>query len=532
MIKTKSLDQRGVFHWHAIIVMIAFAGIGYVAVSRISAASASASSDKLTNSVSACVTILESQYSQKGLEATRKQSLKYVTARQTKASTLANAYASDNGKVSMLHKLYETDKNAKLRKALDSLSNSRRDTAKKQLADHRENLRNRIGVLGNGPGQSVQGRLAVYEGQMKSANTKAQLHSSNCQMMTELRVFGFWPDYIKLVYESGLSDVYLAQHEDNFDKAKGSAEAQTVRASLDSAKAAQSKLMTDVLSLTPANLGNSADFKSFFQPYNAQLKQLDKTNSNLKKQLKGLEKQAKKANKNTSSKNKSSSKPKSKAKISLSSPKLPPNFDRGNKNKYGYYKLPRSPNNELYYFYGYGSNTGDGGATRPNQRYGTGGLIRVFYSVAHNFHREYPEAKLVAGDLNAVAGHVSHKTGVDIDIYVKDRLGADMRSPYRTQKSVERTVALGKMLMATKKLELIYYNDSEVISKVNAYAATNNITARMKPSNDSHDYHLHVRLSEKGGSADLCAVVGTAASDCFKSADDEQPSDGNGTSPD
>lgn len=159
----------------------------------------------------------------------------------------------------------------------------------------------------------------------------------------------------------------------------------------------------------------------------------------------------------------------------------------------GYVQLP--VNNSAYYIYGSEkANTGDGGNTPPNQRFGKPALVMMFQNVAIKFHKQYPEMKLVAGDLNAAVGHSSHKNGVDIDVYGQNHMAADMRGNYRTSKSVERTIALGKLFMDTKKIDIIIYNDPVVIKQVNAYAQRNNLPGRMVSDNPTHEFHFHVRI--------------------------------------
>lgn len=170
----------------------------------------------------------------------------------------------------------------------------------------------------------------------------------------------------------------------------------------------------------------------------------------------------------------------------------------------GYVQLPA--NNSLYYFYGSEmANTGDGGSTPSYQRYGKPALVMMFQNVAIKWNKMYPDLKLVAGDLNAVEGHASHKTGVDMDVYVQDRKAADMRGKHRNNASIKRTIELGKLFMDTKKIDVIFYNDPAVINQVNAYAKRNNLPGRMEKSNATHEFHFHVRIKGKAGSYDDCA---------------------------
>lgn len=170
----------------------------------------------------------------------------------------------------------------------------------------------------------------------------------------------------------------------------------------------------------------------------------------------------------------------------------------------GYVQLPA--NNDLYYIYGSDkANTGDGGSTPSYQRYGKPVLVAMFQNVAIKFNKLYPETKLVVGDLNAIEGHTSHKNGLDIDVYGQNRMVADMRGNNRNGQSIERTVALGKLFMDTKKIDVIFYNDPVVIRQVNAYAKKNNLPGHMEASNASHEFHFHVRIKGKPGATDYCA---------------------------
>jgi len=184
------------------------------------------------------------------------------------------------------------------------------------------------------------------------------------------------------------------------------------------------------------------------------------------------------------------------------------------KNRHGYVQLP--VNNDTYYIYGSGdANTGDGGSTPEYQRYGKPALVKMFQKVATQFHEKYPETKLVAGDLNAISGHESHKNGIDIDVYAQNYMATDMRGKHRNNESVERSVVLGKLFMDTKKIDVIFYNDASVIRKVNAYAQKNNLPGRMEASNSSHEFHFHVRIKGKPGPYDSCAKA-DAAKNCFR----------------
>src|SRR5690606_4027019 len=82
----------------------------------------------------------------------------------------------------------------------------------------------------------------------------------------------------------------------------------------------------------------------------------------------------------------------------------------------GYYRLPEPPNGEFIF----------SGATPEIERCGNKALIDVIYTVGKAWKQKYPESVVVVGDLNATAGHQSHKNGVDVDISTIDRSAADV----------------------------------------------------------------------------------------------------------
>lgn len=156
---------------------------------------------------------------------------------------------------------------------------------------------------------------------------------------------------------------------------------------------------------------------------------------------------------------------------------LPPNLgpEVGN----GYYLMPEAPNGEYVF-----SNP-----SAEANHYGSKELIGAIYTVAKKWHEKYPNSRLRIGDLNARGGHLSHTTGVDVDITTEDKSAAQVGG------NAEMSKELGRMFADTGIIKLIYYNDKAVQDDVNAYAASKGVTADMQ-NWTGHENHFHVRVKD------------------------------------
>ncbi|HVF69809.1 MAG TPA: transglycosylase SLT domain-containing protein [Xanthomonadales bacterium] len=130
-------------------------------------------------------------------------------------------------------------------------------------------------------------------------------------------------------------------------------------------------------------------------------------------------------------------------------------------------------------------------ATPPEERFGNSDLVGTVYTVARAYQAKYKDSYLLIGDLNA-PGHDSHKSGIDVDIYLPDT-GLKISSKNYDK---DRAVDLGIMLMKTGKMDLIFFNDDYVIEKVNQFAIENGLSGRMEKS-PKHEVHMHARIKEK-----------------------------------
>lgn len=151
---------------------------------------------------------------------------------------------------------------------------------------------------------------------------------------------------------------------------------------------------------------------------------------------------------------------------------MPPNL--GPEEQNGYYLMPEATNGE--YIFSTGSN-----------HYGSKELVGAIYTVAKKWHEKYPTSRVRIGDLNARGGHLSHTTGVDVDITTEDTSAAN------TGGNAEMSKELARMFADTGIVELIYYNDKAVQDDFNAYAKSKGLPATME-SWSGHDNHFHVRV--------------------------------------
>lgn len=161
----------------------------------------------------------------------------------------------------------------------------------------------------------------------------------------------------------------------------------------------------------------------------------------------------------------------------ISGIELPPNLgpEVGN----GYYLMPEAPNGEYVF-----------STNNVAKHYGSKELIGAIYTVAKKWHEKYPNSRLRIGDLNSRGGHLSHSTGVDVDITTEDRSAAQVGG------NAEMSKELGRMFADTGIIKLIYYNDSAVQNDVNSYAESKGVTANMQ-SWTGHEDHFHVRVKDE-----------------------------------
>jgi hypothetical protein len=154
----------------------------------------------------------------------------------------------------------------------------------------------------------------------------------------------------------------------------------------------------------------------------------------------------------------------------------PPNLGNGSSD--GYYRMPSS---SLFEW---------NGGTPVDSRCGSKALVDVIYTVMVRWNAIHPDHKIRLGDLNA-PGHLSHRNGVDVDIYSVDGFMANVSG------NREASIELGKLFVDTGIVKEIYYNDSAVQQAVNSYAASKGESSNFMYYQPGHEDHFHVRLDDR-----------------------------------
>ena len=142
-------------------------------------------------------------------------------------------------------------------------------------------------------------------------------------------------------------------------------------------------------------------------------------------------------------------------------------------------------------------------------------LIKAILATADAYHQEYPDQVLAVGDLDAPGPrHVTHKTGVDVDMYL---LGAmmvenagggrypdnyDGKSDEAVESLRQRVEGLARQLAICTNGQLrIYYNDNVVRRRFLAWYeeqgfAPTSLGPPMQRHNRLHDFHFHISVPE------------------------------------
>jgi hypothetical protein len=162
------------------------------------------------------------------------------------------------------------------------------------------------------------------------------------------------------------------------------------------------------------------------------------------------------------------------------------------RNADGYVRMPKAPNNEYEFW----------SATPDSQRCGSAELINSIYTVAINWSQKHPEERMVIGDINTT-GHLSHKYGVDVDIFTKSSTNK-MTEGGVFISSQQKAIEMGKMFADLGTVKEIYYDDAPVLPPVNQYARAKNADiysvhgkGEFMFFQKNHYNHFHVRLQNK-----------------------------------
>ena len=148
----------------------------------------------------------------------------------------------------------------------------------------------------------------------------------------------------------------------------------------------------------------------------------------------------------------------------------------------GYHEMPEAPNGE----YRFQEN-------KPELHCGSKALIDVNYTVAVKWNELHPdpEDQLEIGDLNGAVGHASHKHGNDVDLYTASETAFNMYTGDN-----EKSKELARLYADTNQVEVMFYNDQEVIDDFNAYVKEHGLSGRMEAW-PNHDKHAHLRVKKE-----------------------------------
>ena len=160
---------------------------------------------------------------------------------------------------------------------------------------------------------------------------------------------------------------------------------------------------------------------------------------------------------------------------------LPPNFE-DTPVANGYYRMPEATDGSYVF------STSD-----ETSRCGSRELIAVIYTVAQRWRAENPNSQVRIGDLNDSRGHVSHRTGVDVDITV---LGDPDAANTAEDPTAEGSIRLAQLFADTGIIEVIGYQDDRVIRDYAAYAEANDLPGIVQPW-AGHADHFHVRIQSQ-----------------------------------
>ena len=152
--------------------------------------------------------------------------------------------------------------------------------------------------------------------------------------------------------------------------------------------------------------------------------------------------------------------------------------------------------------------------TIDEHTWGRPALVGVILATARAFHARYPDTELLVGDLDAPGPrHQTHKTGVDVDLYLRHTLmvenlgGRQYRMNYRrrtreeVQEAREKVETLARILATCSGGQLrIYYNDTIVRDRFHEWfdglGYETPFGRPMQRHNALHDFHFHVTIAE------------------------------------
>ncbi len=141
-------------------------------------------------------------------------------------------------------------------------------------------------------------------------------------------------------------------------------------------------------------------------------------------------------------------------------------------------------------------------------------LVGVVLATASAFRKREPDQPLVVGDLDAPGPrHQTHKSGVDVDLYLPGAMlkenvgGGRYEENYGRNSSTEDAILKQRVLILAQTLARctdgqlrIYYNDETVRASFLEWFAEEGYQSPfgdpMQTHNELHDFHFHVTIGE------------------------------------
>lgn len=122
-------------------------------------------------------------------------------------------------------------------------------------------------------------------------------------------------------------------------------------------------------------------------------------------------------------------------------------------------------------------------------RHGSLTLVNMIKLVALEYSRRFPGDVLWIGDLDAAKGHVSHKSGVDVDIRLPSKVTRKAASSFRDPNySREKTQVIIDLFMQFEEIEYIFFNDTSIRGHS---GQARGAVIQLEPG---HDDHIHIRI--------------------------------------
>lgn len=152
--------------------------------------------------------------------------------------------------------------------------------------------------------------------------------------------------------------------------------------------------------------------------------------------------------------------------------------------------------------------------TKASSRWGRPALVSLALSAAREYSGLHPGEAVTIGDLDAPGvRHKTHRSGVDMDVYLPGRMATENMGKGRYVENYEgrsrsfvhkcrgHVLDLARILTACSSGRIrIYYNDPKLVESFLEWFGEQGLTtpfdAPMKPHSELHRFHFHVTIPE------------------------------------